>query len=306
MKWGKLLLLASMFIIVASSAGQSYQEKTAAEEFQSLTRELQARSRTASPAEFIPLVEKELNSFIEKYPGTEEAAKAELTLGQFFMQIGRTEEAVTHLKNFLDSGHLQGTRESTAAGYSLAECYIKLENYDRAEYIFNSLLRGGNLDPKVKSMVTQKLAELGILRRLALGKEAINFSAQTSSGKKISLEDYRGKVVLLDFWASWCMPCKQEMPTVKKVYDKYHQQGFEIIGISLDESREKFKSYIQKENISWPQIFDGKSGEEGIARKYAVSTIPTTFLIDREGKIADKNMRGEQLEKAVGNLMEIE
>jgi pentatricopeptide repeat protein len=304
MKLAKVLLVAVALSLVATLAACENQERKAEEEFELVMEEVREESKTASPQQFSMVIEEKMGAFIEKYPGTLEAAKAELIMGKFYTQIGRFEDAIVHLRNFIDSGFLREGNDVAAASYSLANCYIRLEKFDEAEEVLDSMLKWSGLDQKGRAVVSQQLSQLGTLRRLVTGKEAIDFSATTDSGKKISLEDYRGDVVLLDFWASWCAPCIREMPNVKSVYDKFHHKGFEIIGISLDKSEKKFRSYIKEQDISWPQIFDGGSGAGGIARKYAVNAIPATFLIDREGRIAAKNMRGPQLGKAVSDLVE--
>lgn len=304
MKLVNVLLVAVVFSIIVSPVGCESNEEKAKEEFGLLMEQIREESKSVPPQQLSTIVEDKMGSFIERYPGTLEAAKAELTMGQFYMQMGKFEDAASHLRNFLDTGLLRDGNEVATATYSLAECYIRLEEFDQAEKILDSMLEMDDLDQRGRGMVRQKLSQLKSLRRLVTGNEAIDFSANTEAGEKISLEDYRGEVVLLDFWASWCAPCKREMPNVKRVYKKYHQKGFEIIGISLDKSKEKFKDYIEEQDISWPQIFDGGRGGGDIARKYAVYAIPATFLIDREGKIAGKNMRGPQLGEAVANLIE--
>lgn len=109
--------------------------------------------------------------------------------------------------------------------------------------------------------------------------------------------------VIVDFWATWCGPCVAEMPNVKTVYKKYHSRGFEIVGISLDQSRDKLDAYIQQQGIEWPQYFDGKFWNNDIAQMYGIKSIPTTLLVDRHGKIRYKSLRGRQLDQAVEKLV---
>ena len=114
------------------------------------------------------------------------------------------------------------------------------------------------------------------------------------SGKAIDLEEYRGKVVLLEFWATWCVPCIAQLPHMKRLYDEYRHQGYEIIGISLDENAETVKTFVDKHQIPWRQLSD-QSAYRGVnARKYNVSAIPASFLIGRDGKIvyADEPIGG--------------
>ena len=119
----------------------------------------------------------------------------------------------------------------------------------------------------------------------------------------LSLEKYRGKVILLDFWATWCGPCLEEMPNVKRVYRQYKDQNFQIIGISLDTDRSSLRAYLQRERITWPQFFDGAGWDNSVAQQYGINGIPHTYLIDGNGFIRKENLRGRALEAAVAELV---
>ena len=133
--------------------------------------------------------------------------------------------------------------------------------------------------------------------RLTLGAQPFAFSGQTLDGKTISLESYKGKVVLLDFWATWCEPCVEELPTIEANYNKYHAQGFEVIAISVDQE-EALRAFLEKYDLPWPQILDAHE-KNGIAKTYGVRAFPTSFLIDKDGNIAAVDPRGEELEPAI-------
>ena len=132
-----------------------------------------------------------------------------------------------------------------------------------------------------------------------IGKPAMDFQAVDLKGQELSLKKFRGQVVLLDFWATWCAPCRAEMPHLKKVYDKYKDQKFEIIGISLDHGQAVLDSYIEKQNITWPQFLDNGT----VAKMYNVTGIPATFLIDGDGIVRKVKLRGRALDKAVAELV---
>ncbi|MBW3635564.1 MAG: TlpA family protein disulfide reductase [Armatimonadetes bacterium] len=118
-------------------------------------------------------------------------------------------------------------------------------------------------------------------------------------GKPRSIAGYRGKVVLIDFWATWCGPCVAEIPTVLNNYQKYKAQGFDVLGVSLDEDKKALTDFVKARKLPWPQLFDGKGWKTANATRYGVRGIPFTLLIGRDGKIAAVNPRGPQLEKAI-------
>ena len=132
-----------------------------------------------------------------------------------------------------------------------------------------------------------------------IGKPAMDFQAIDLKGQELSLKKFRGQVVLLDFWATWCAPCIAEIPHLKKVYDKYKDQKFEIIGISLDHGQAVLDSYIEKQDITWPQFLDNGT----VAKMYNVTGIPATFLIDGDGIVRKVKLRGRALDKAVAELV---
>jgi len=116
------------------------------------------------------------------------------------------------------------------------------------------------------------------------------------TGKEIALKQFRGKVVLIDFWATWCAPCIREIPNVKKVYSEYHKQGFEIISISLDQSKGVCERFVKLEKMNWHHIYDG---EGRLARRYGVRGIPTMYLLGKDGRVVSNTARGRMLETAV-------
>ncbi|NJN06331.1 MAG: TlpA family protein disulfide reductase, partial [Rhodobacteraceae bacterium] len=119
----------------------------------------------------------------------------------------------------------------------------------------------------------------------AIGKKFPDFAEKDLDGKALSIAGVKAKVVLLDFWATWCGPCIGELPNVKEAYEKHHASGFEIVGISLDSDRKKLTDFIAKNQMPWPQFFDGGGWQNKLAQQYGIQSIPATFLLDAEGTI---------------------
>jgi peroxiredoxin len=133
--------------------------------------------------------------------------------------------------------------------------------------------------------------------------EVMEISFTATDGTKVDLAAMKGKVVLVDFWATWCGPCVKELPNVKAAYEKHHDKGFEVIGISLDQEKSDLDAFVKKNAMPWPQAFDGKGWQNALAAKFGISSIPATFLVGKDGKIAATDLRGPALEAKVAELL---
>lgn len=163
-----------------------------------------------------------------------------------------------------------------------AQDYLKAGQTDRARTLAVEVAK--NESPELKELAAgfvQKLDRVG--QPLALQFTALD-------GREVDLAKLRGKVVLVDFWATWCLPCLAEMPKVKAMYEKLHDQGFEIVGLSLDEKKDDLERYLAKEKIPWPQFFEG-GAENRFAKEFQIDSIPAMWLVDRKGRLRELNAR---------------
>jgi thiol-disulfide isomerase/thioredoxin len=161
---------------------------------------------------------------------------------------------------------------------------------------------GKNAD-KILEQIKQQAEAKKLQDSLVAGVRFPDFDEKDVAGQPLSIASYKGKVVMLDFWATWCGPCVGELPNVLKTYEKHHADGFDIIGISLDKDKEKLTSFTKEKKMPWRQFFDGLVWQNKLAVRYGVTSIPATYLLDGEGKIIAKDLRGDALEAAVAKAL---
>jgi len=184
-----------------------------------------------------------------------------------------------------------------------AQLYSQVfENEEKGDQLLEQLQKDFP-DSKQAEMVQKQAEAKKIQKSLVEGTKFPDFDEKDVEGKPLSIAAYKGKVVLVDFWATWCGPCVAELPNVMKAYEKHHSKGFEIIGISLDSDKAKLDKFTKDKKMTWQQFFDGQGWSNKLSSKYGVNSIPATYLLDGEGKIIAKNLRGEALEEAVAKAL---
>lgn len=163
-----------------------------------------------------------------------------------------------------------------------------------------------SLDAPLKATKTGKLIQSKITnhKNLSIGSEASDFSGPSPEGKTVSLKESLGKVTIIDFWASWCGPCRKENPNVVALYKDYHAKGLNIVSVSLDKDGTKWKEAIAKDGLDWIHLSNLQSWEEPIAVMYNIKSIPATYILDDKGKIIAKDLRGEALRAKIASILD--
>lgn len=139
--------------------------------------------------------------------------------------------------------------------------------------------------------------------QVSIGQQAPELSLPGKNGDTIKLSSFQGKIVLVDFWASWCVPCRRNNPFLVYLYKKYKNKGLEIYGLSIDEEKDRWLGAVKKDRLSWPQVVDNKGWDAPSTLAYGVEAIPANFLLDKEGKIIAIDLEGQELEKKIKALL---
>jgi len=200
---------------------------------------------------------------------------------------------LVYTKNFVK----QNSKSVIAPFITLAQLanQISVSELDSIVSKFPSELDGSLYVSELKTILEKN-------KKTDVGAFAPDFTLNTPDDKPFQLSSLKGKIVLVDFWAAWCAPCRQENPNVVKLYQQYHSKGFEILGVSLDKNKEDWVKAIKDDKLDWIQVSDLKYWDSEVAKLYMVSAIPQSFLLDQEGKIIAKGLRGADLANKLAEL----
>lgn len=205
-------------------------------------------------------------------------------------------------QSYLDDALSKVTSNTAAYQLALSGAVTALDEKKHKNY----MIYGKRLLKKYETTHPQLIAPLkkriNTATGFGRGEVAPDFVQKTPDGKDLKLSDLRGKIVLVDFWASWCGPCRKENPHVKKLYEKYNHRGFEVLGVSLDRTKASWERAIKQDGLEWEHVSDLKGWKNEVAKMYSVSSIPHTILLDEEGRIIARKLRSPQLEQILAEI----
>lgn len=213
---------------------------------------------------------------------------------QFF--AARDQQAKDAVKLQLD--FIKNHPDNNASAWELFH-YLNQKTLDQSKAMYDAFSNGLKNSEQGKE-VSNRIATLS---RIEVGNYAPGFKQNSVDNKEITLASYKGKYVLLEFWASWCGPCRAESPNVLKAYNKYKDKGFDVLSVSLDHEKKNWEAAIQKDGLLWTQVSDLKGWKNEVATLYGVQAVPANFLIDPNGKIIAENLRGDDLNLALKKII---
>ena len=276
-----LMIIASFFFIWTGrpcNAREMKHDATAAKKLEFIRKNLSSLTemKLADSKKYYEESLKSLNDLIQEYSDTEEALEARFFIGATYNEMHKYDEAIKCFDAVLAKEGLNQNFKARTLFFKAKALFAKGDVTRAREVVADLRL----IEPRAADSF---LNELGGMTRV--GMDAPTFSADDFTGKPIDLAKYKGSIVVLYFWATWCEPCMIEFPKVKTMYRKLKEKGVQFIGISLDDDIGDLRGFVKQEEVEWPQLFDGKRWKGVIPGMYHVQVIPMMFLLDKESKI---------------------
>ncbi len=253
-----------------------------------------AKMNAADAMDYYEKALADLQSLIEGFPGTEEAQEAMFYVGATYNEMGYYEKAVPYFDKILKQGGITDNFKARLLFFK-AKAFVKSGKIDEAKEVVAALRV---VEPRAANSFGKELSG-----RLRIGMQAPDFSVKDYEGHPINLSQYKGKVTVLDFWATWSDNCLEEFPEMKKVYRLYKDKGVQFIGISLDDNIEDLKSFIGMNSVGWPQVFEGMRWKGMVSKLFNVEIIPVMFVLDQENKIQYIGSDKKKVASILGRLV---
>ena len=313
-----LAVLAAAPQVAADKPQTSQSPEVSPHEIEALEKVRALRADTPNPPprtqadriKFIAEVFDRMAAFEQEWPGTAAAIEARHVMAAFEIRfLERRAEGVKKLEDVYRALlQYQGPPppdfrlSADGVAFDLALELITDEDFDRAEKILGEVAA---MDSPLAERARVGLEEMPIRRQLANGNPIPPFQLRDLNDAPVGPEDYLGKVWVLDFWATWCGPWRFDMPKIRDVYNEFYKEGFDILGISLDEpdKRDMLVNYLNTERLPWRQVYEGNKWSTTLAEQFAIHSIPSNFIIDRKGIIRRKNVPLKELREAVDAIL---
>jgi peroxiredoxin len=295
-----IMAAAALLLFIAAPAvaadAPSAEQKAMAELKEMLDVSPRPKTRAEAMKQVKTLLPK-VEKFAEEHAKDKAGAQALMAVAQMWMLLDDWKKVEGNLAVFAE--RFPEHESMAAVKYFAALAKYRQRDYEGAKKALAAHLKAYP-EFRGKQQVEKLLDDVK-----TIGSPATPFTSKDLRGEAVKLSDFKGKVLLLDFYAAWCKPCVAELPNLIKLYDKYHPKGFQILGVSLDRNAEAAKDFVKKHGIKWPVVFEKPGGwKNPVAQLYNIRSIPSTYLLDEKGNVLAIGIRGEELADTLEKLFE--